>query len=669
MGTSSKGGFGAGNDASLDRGIPIIAAGILLVYAIFVGRFFELQITEGADLRARSERNSVRNIILEAPRGDIVDREGRVLATTRPAFGLQVMPVDLHANREATFEALGQLLDVDPLEFEEKVGERRGRERFQPVRLADDLPYDRLARIESHLYALPGVMTDVRPRRHYVAGELAAHLLGQVGKISGKQLSSEAFEGYKGWEVVGKSGLEATLEKNLRGTMGGRNVVVDVVGRITDVIDEVKPVPGGTAMLTIDLDLQRVAEEAFLPAVLGEPAKVGALVAMDPRNGDVLALVSKPSYDPNSFAGGVNSETWTQLIEDEWRPIQNRAISGQYPPGSTYKAIVAAAALEAGVVEPSETFYCPGHFKLGRRTYRCWRRGGHGEVALHEALVKSCDVYFYQVGLRLGVDRLAKYAFGFKLGNRSRISIPHELPGLIPTSEWKERRFEEPWMRGETVSASIGQGFDLVTPLQLAVAYAAIANGGEVMRPRLLLEMRDREGNVVPGPDPVVLSQVPVSAENLAIVRDGLEGVVMETGGTGGRARIRGVRVAGKTGTSQVVGLEHTEGLEEDEIAIRLRDHAWFAAYAPADAPEIVVAVIVEHGRHGGSTAAPVAQKVLARYFEKKAAAEAANDESTPESLSDAGASPSNPRIALLSGAMSGPERTRAANGVDLGGY
>jgi len=238
--------------------------------------------------------------------------------------------------------------------------------------------------------------------------------------------------------------------------------------------------------------------------------------------------------------------------------------------------------------------------------------------------VKSCDVFFYQIGLRLGVDKLAEYAFGFNLGKKSRISIPHELPGLIPTSEWKERRFKEPWMKGETVSVSIGQGFDLVTPLQLAVAYAAIANGGKVVRPRLLLKMRDRAGNVVPGPDTVVLSRVPISQENLAIVRDALEGVVMETGGTGGRARVRGVRVAGKTGTSQVVGLEHTEELDEDEIAFRHRDHAWFAAFAPAEAPEIVVAVIVEHGGHGGSAAAPIAQKVLARYFEKKDAAAAA---------------------------------------------
>ena len=613
-----------GGESSLERGIPILAVGIILVYVVFVLRLFQLQITEGADLRARSERNSVRNIILEAPRGDILDREGRILATTRPAFGLQVMPVDVQKNKEKTFAALGQLLDADPQEYSQRVGNPQGRERFQAVRLADDLSYDRLARIESHSYALPGVMTDVQPRRAYVAGELAAHLLGQVGEIDGKQLASQEYRGYRRGEVVGKAGVETLMQAFLRGSAGGRNVVVDVAGRIIEVIDEVLPIPGGTATLTIDLDLQRVAEEAFLPPVLGELAKQGALVALDPRNGDVLALVSKPAYDPNLFAGGIDSETWTQLAEDSGRPIQNRAIAGQYPPGSTYKPFVAAAILEEGLIDPEEKIFCPGHFKLGRRTYRCWRRGGHGEVALHEALVKSCDVYFYQVGLRLGIDRLAHFAAGFNLGHKTRIPISHELPGLIPTSEWKERRFKEPWIRGETVSASIGQGFDLVTPVQLAVAYAALVNGGEVLQPRLVLKTRDRGGRVRRGPERAIVRKVPVSSGNLAVVRDALEGVVMESGGTGGRARVKGVRIGGKTGTSQVVALEHTEGMEEDEIARKYRDHAWFASFAPVEAPEIVVAVIVEHGGHGGSAAAPIAQKVMARYFEKKAAAEAA---------------------------------------------
>jgi penicillin-binding protein 2 len=483
------------------------------------------------------------------------------------------------------------------------------------VRLAGDLSYDQFARVESHLYALPGVFTDRRPRRHYVEGSLGAHVLGYVGEIQRAQLETRAYADYRPGEVIGQAGVESLLQTELRGRAGGRNLVVDAAGRVAEVLDEIEPVQGGSVTLTIDRDLQRAAEAAFLPDVLGERSRLGAVVALDVRTGDVLVLMSKPSFDPNDFAGGFDAKAWQRLTEDEWRPIQNRAISGQYPPGSTYKAIVAAAALEEGIADPDKKLYCPGSFRLGRRTYRCWKREGHGWVDLHRALVESCDVFFYQTGLELGIDRLAFFARGFSLGRRTGLRIPHEQSGLVPTSAWKERRFAEPWMRGETVSASIGQGFDLVTPLQLAVAYAAIANGGKLVRPRLVLRTEDLDGTVHDGPAPEVRGTVPVAPEHLLRIRVALEGVVNEPRGTGGRARVRGVRVAGKTGTAQVVGLEHTEGLEDDEITFRQRDHAWFVAYAPADAPEIVVVAILEHGGHGGSAAAPVVQRVLAAYF------------------------------------------------------
>jgi penicillin-binding protein 2 len=371
-------------------------------------------------------------------------------------------------------------------------------------------------------------------------------------------------------------------------------------------------------MLTIDRDLQQVAEDAFLPEVLGGTPKRGALVALDPRNGDVLAMVSRPAFDPNGFAAGLDADAWKKLVEDEARPLQNRALSGQYPPASTYKVFVAAAALEEGVVDPSEPVFCPGTFKLGRRTYRCWKRGGHGAVNLHEALVRSCDVYFYQLGLKLGIDRLAFFANGFHLGSRTGIGIGNESAGLVPTRAWKERRFAEVWMKGETVSASIGQGFNLVTPMQLAVAYAAIANGGKLFTPRILLALENTEGNFEPAPESQQLGTVPVSPQHLARVTRALVGVVYEKGGTGARARVEGVRVAGKTGTGQVVNLKVTEGLEDSEIPFKYRDHGWFAAFAPAEAPEIVVIALSEHGGHGGSAAGPIVQAVLARYFEKQ---------------------------------------------------
>ena len=611
-----RGRLGAGGDVDLQRRLPVLVVLIVLTLGVFFGRLFQLQLIQSDDLRQRSQRNYVRTLRLEAPRGDILDRDGRILVSTRPAFGIQVIPSDVH-RPEVTYAALASLIDRDEGELREQVGNPRGRRRFQPVRLAGDLSYDQRARVESHLYALPGVVSDVRPRRHYVGGELAGHVMGYLGEIQREQLEKRSFADYRSGEVIGQAGIEAVLQSNLRGRVGGRNLVVDVAGRVVGVLDEIEPVPGGNVTLTLDADLQRVAEEGFLPDVLGERAKIGAVVALDVRNGDVLALVSKPSFDPNDFAGGIDVETWNALLSDERRPIQNRAISGQYPPGSTYKPIVAAAALQEGVVDPEEKVFCPGSFRLGRRTYRCWKRAGHGWVDMHQALVESCDVYFYQLGLELGIDRLAFFARGFNVGRRTGIRLPHEQAGLVPTSAWKERRFGEVWIKGETVSAAIGQGFNLATPLQLALAYATIANGGQLLKPRLVLQSADQEGNVVPGPAPEVLGTVPVAPEHLARIRTALVGVVNEKGGTGGRARVPGVVVAGKTGTAQVVALKVTEGQEEDEVAFHHRDHAWFVGFAPAEAPEIVVVALVEHGGHGGSAAGPIVQRILARYFEK----------------------------------------------------
>lgn len=604
----------AGVDSSIVNRLIFIAVVIVLTFVVFVLRLFQLQVIEGEDLGNRARRNSVRTVYLEAPRGDIVDRFGRELATTRPAFGVHVMPAEMR-ERELTFAALGSLLDRDAGELAQRVGAPTGRRRFQPVRIAEDLPYGSRNRVESHLYALPGVFTDVSPRRYYVGGSLAAHVLGYTGEIQVAQLEKRAFADYRSGDVIGQAGVESRFESTLRGRAGGRNVVVDVAGRVDEVLDEVEATPGGTVVLTIDRDLQRAAEEAFLPDVIGGDEKRGAVVVLDPRNGDVLALVSRPTFDPNSFAGGIDSATWKELTASEGRPIQNRALAGQYPPGSTYKAFVAAAGLEEGAIDPEDRVFCPGTFKYGRRTYRCWKRGGHGSVNLHEALARSCDVFFYQLGLKLGIDRMAFFSNGFHLGRKTGIALGTEAPGIVPTEAWKVRRFGEVWMKGETISASIGQGYNLTTPLQLAVAYAAIANGGTVFKPRILLRQVGPDGIVQQGPEPESLGRVPVSPEHLAIITRALEAVVHEVGGTGGRARIPGVRVAGKTGTAQVIRLEATEHLEEEEIPFQFRDHGWFAAFAPVEAPEIVVVALSEHGGHGGSAAGPIVKAVLSRYF------------------------------------------------------
>lgn len=622
-----------GTDETLAGGrLALVAFVVFVCFAGFMLRLFQLQVVQGEQHRVASARNSVRTVRLAAPRGDILDREGRVVASTRPAFHVQAIPSELHAP-DAAFVTLATLLGRPQDELRARYGHPRGRARFQPVELAADLPFDELARVEAHRYALPGIVTEARPYREYPDGSLVGHLMGSLGEIRADQLERAEYESYRQGEVIGQSGLEAVLEPWIRGIEGGRNVVVNVAGREVERLDEVDAVPGKTVVLTLDVDLQRTAVAAFQipwtphpgvenetpppPFVPGVSEKLGSLVALDPRTGEVLALVSRPSYDPNAFAGGIDPKIWRELLRDEWKPLQNRAISGSYPPGSTYKPMLAAAALEEGVIDTKSRVFCPGSFAYGNRAYRCWKKEGHGSVDVHQALVRSCDVFFYATGLKLGVDRIARYSTSMGLGQLTRIDLIDEKPGLIPTSAWKKRRYKDAWRGGDTVSASIGQGYDLVTPLQLAVAYGALATG-QTMRPHLLKRIELRDGSVVQTTEPEVLSLVPVSPENFEIVRRGLWGVVNEGGGTGGRARVPGVNVAGKTGTAQVVHLDRYKDVPEDRIPLRYRDHAWFASWAPAEAPEIVVAVLAEHGGHGGSAAAPIAQKVLAKYFEKQ---------------------------------------------------
>jgi penicillin-binding protein 2 len=604
----------AGTDLPIDGRLRLFAALLGAAFAIFELRLFQLQVLDADELREQALRNSVRTERLEAQRGEIVDREGRVLAKTRSAFELDVVPSDLQ-RREVTFAALGQLLERDPDELVAKLGSPRGIARFRPVRLVGDLDDVQLARVETHRFALPGVSTRVRPLRHYLDGEMAAHLLGTLGEIRGDQLEQETFSEYRSGDIIGQTGLESILEQRLRGRAGGRNVMVDAAGREVQVLDEIAPESGSRVVLTLDLDLQRAAWEAFHDVPEGEPPKMGSVVAIDVRSGDVLVMLSQPTFDPNLFSGGIDAASWRALTGDEWDPLRNRAIQNHYPPGSTHKAVVAAALLQEGVVTPHTRTFCPGFFRFGGRTYRCWKREGHGSVDLKKAIQQSCDVFFYTYGVQLGIDRLANIAKSFGLGQPTGIGLAGEVGGLVPSSEWKQRRFGERWYPGETVSSAIGQGYNLYTPIQLAVSYAAIASG-QLIEPRLVLRI-EGDGKVEQMP-PSPATPVAVSPEHLALVRRGMTAVVEEPGGTGARARVPGVKVAGKTGTAQVVQLQHTEGMKETDIPIRYRDHAWFGAFAPADAPEIAVGVFIEHGLHGSSGAGPVAQRILARYFEKR---------------------------------------------------
>jgi penicillin-binding protein 2 len=603
--------------ASLESRARLIAVLVVLIFGGFIVRLFHLQVVEGEALRQRSQSNSVRHVDLDAPRGEVIDREGRVIATWRSSRALRVIPNDL-ANRARTFAALGQLLGVPGPELDAQAGPSRGLARFRPVTLVQDLDWERLARVESHGYALPGIETFEQPRRFYPEGALAAHLLGSLGEIQASQLEKEQYAGYHQGEVIGQTGLEARYESHLRGVYGRRDVVVDAAGREIEMLRELPPALGGRVVLALDRDLQEEAEKGFTEVPEGEPERMGAAVAIDVRTGDVLAMTSHPSYDPNVFTSRIDRDTWRELTGDEWKPLRNRAIQNHYPPGSTHKPIMAAAALEERVIDPNTRVYCPGYYYFGGRRFQCWKKEGHGSVNVVEAIQRSCDVFFYTVGVKMGIDKIAKHAHGFGLGEVTGIDLPGEVTGIVPSSDWKLRRFKEQWFPGETVSASIGQSYNLYTPLQLAVAYAAIANGGNVVRPRLVLRLEDRNGKVVEDFPPVVRGKSDVSAPNLAIVRQGMTAVVEEPSGTGGRAKVPGVRVAGKTGTVQVVSLDRVRGLSEQQIPIRFRDHAWFGAFAPADAPEIAVAVFVEHGLHGSSSAAPIAQRILAKYFQKR---------------------------------------------------
>ena len=442
---------------------------------------------------------------------------------------------------------------------------------------------------------------DVVIRRNYPFQDLASHLIGYLGEINPKELGRDEYAYHKMGSLVGKSGIEKKYELDLMGDRGGRQIEVNALGQKIRILGQVEPTPGNNLMLTLDLELQKAAEKAM-------EGKRGALVAMNPQNGDILALVSKPDFDPNLFTRGLSVESWRNILENPAHPLQNRAVQGQYPPGSVFKIIVAIAALEEQVISPDTAFYCTGIFPFGDREYRCWKETGHGRVAFRQAMVESCDIYFYQVGLRLGVDRIAQYAFRLGLGSPTGYPLGPEKPGLVPTSSWKWRRLGIPWQPGETISTSIGQGFNLVTPLQMACTLSAIANGGKIYRPRIVDSIRSPDGEFLREVPPFISRSFQISPSTMKLIQESLWGAVNSPDGTGVQALVPGLDVAGKTGTAQVI--QRREDRSEP-LPAEHQDHAWFVCFAPVQQPQITVVVLVEHGGSGGATAAPIARKVL----------------------------------------------------------
>ncbi|WP_051694239.1 penicillin-binding protein 2 [Desulfohalovibrio reitneri] len=585
------------------QGLVLLQVLIVGLFCVFALRLWYLQVHKGAYYAEKAMDNRLRQEPMYAPRGLIRDRDGRLTAVNEPAYALGLVREDVE-DLEATLGQVSRLTGVPRAELREKYDRLRRRVKpFETMVLAPDLAFDTLARVEALALRWPGLEIVVRPKRHYPQGELLAHVLGYVAEADEKELE-ERPELDLG-DTVGKQGLEYVLEDRLRGTKGLRQMEVDASGRgLNDLV--VKPPRAGRNLtLSIDLDLQRKATD-----LLRSGNHTGSVVALEPFSGQVLALVTNPSYNNNDFATGLSTKQWAELRDDPRHPMQNRVIQSAYPPGSVFKLIMAGAAMWAEKMDPGETVYCPGHYRLGRRVFRCWKKRGHGHMDLEQALVQSCDVYFYEWGHRLGVDRIEEFAKACGFGERTGISLPHERSGLIPSREWKRKRFGQRWQGGENLNMAIGQGYTLVTPLQVARFLGGLINGGDLLRPRLLA-----------GGEPEKSGSVPLDRRQRLAILDIMRDTVESPRGTCRRLEMDGAVIGGKTGTAQVVRLkEEDRGAETEEIKYRFRDHSWVATWGIKDGRAVVIVVMVEHGGHGSESSLPVAKAMYRFLYDEGAA-------------------------------------------------
>ncbi len=584
---------------------------VVAAFALLAVRLFHLQILGGEEYRRLSESNCIRLESIDAPRGLIFDRNGELLVDNRPAFDVSIIPRDAKPV-DKTIEKLAPLIGATKEELNAKLRAQRQAASYKPILLRQDIGRNTLAAIEVHRYDLPGVVINVNPRRHYIHERSAAHVLGYLGEISTEELSSGKCPDCRPGDFVGKFGVEKTFEPYLRGERGGRQVEVNAKGQVVRVLQTVDARPGMNLFLTIDSRLQQKAEEML-------KGSAGAAVAMNPNNGEILAMASSPSFDQNDFVSGMTYDEWEKLVSNPEHPMENKAVQGEYPPASTYKIVTAIAGLQEGVIDENSTFYCPGYLSFGNRVYRCWKRGGHGTISVVRALAESCDVFFYQVGQRLGVDRLAHYAHALGLGSPTGVALDNEADGLIPTAAWKRRKTGIPWQAGENLSIAIGQGYDLVTPIQMVSLIAAVAEGGVRYRPEILKRIETARGGIVKKMPPEEQGRAVLSDKTISLVKKGLWEAVNTIRGTAHRSRLKIADMSGKTGTAQLVGRVEEENEDgKPDLAEHLKDHAWFVAYAPSENPQIAVAVIVEHGEHGSSAAAPIASAMIRTYLEEK---------------------------------------------------
>ena len=588
--------------------IQVLFGAVLVLYLF---AFWYLQIVKVDYYRRLSDNNRLRRVTIMPLRGVITDAEHRVLANNRVAFNVR-LDWEKVTDMKTFFPRLAGILEMPESTLRDRIARYRGRPVFEPVVLKEDVDLAEAAYIESRRLELRGLSVEVESRRNYLYGPLAAHALGYVGEVSEDQIKTDPSGEYELGEIVGKDGVERQYDEDLKGDKGWKQVVVNSLGReIQEIEAGRKPDPGRALRLSLDLDLQRALEAAYAD-------EAGSAVFLDPASGAILAIISRPAYDPNVFAHRFSQDIWGGLVNDPRRPLQNRVSMSKFAPGSVFKIVMSIAALEDGIATPARGDHCTGTWRFGEKVYQCWavRKGGHGYLTMREAIIQSCNIYFYHLGNDMGIDRISKWAHRFGFGEPTGVDLPHEESGTVPDPDWKRRTvLRDPiWHPGETISVSIGQGAIEVTPIQMAMFAAAIGNGGTLYRPHLLLSREVREGIEEDERQDYVIRRVELRPRTLEVIRDAMWGVVNEDG-TGGRAKIAGRDICAKTGTAQV--FRASRDIDADKLPKDKRDHAWFVGFAPKDNPRIAWAVFVQNGGHGGTTAAPIARAVLERFFQK----------------------------------------------------
>lgn len=579
---------------------------VVCLVLVVVMRLINLQVINHEHFTTLSQDNRVKVLPLPPTRGLIYDRNGLILAQNVPTFSLEVTPERV-TEMDQTLEALGKIVAIEDSDFKRFERLRKQRRRFDSIPIRVRLDEQEVARLAANRHLFPGVEIQAKLLRHYPLEDKTAHAVGYVGRINEQELQQIDNSAYSGTSHIGKTGIEKSYEKLLHGEVGLQQVEVNAFGRVIRVLQSKAPIPGKNLHLSLDAGLQHAAMTAF-----GE--ETGAAVAIDPANGAILALVSNPGFDPNLFVEGISSEDYDALQKSETKPLFNRAIRGQYPPGSTVKPFIGLAGLETGTIGIAQKNYCPGFYQLPGHShkYRDWRKGGHGSVSIDDAIIQSCDVFFYALAHQLGIDRLHDFLSRFGFGRKTEADIADERSGLLPSKEWKRQRRKAPWYPGETLIAGIGQGYMLTTPLQLAHATATLAGGGVNRIPMLVSQVFDSTGRPSLPPNANLQVKLPVNdPENWKTIIAAMTQVIEGQRGTARLIRNEHYHIAGKTGTAQVFTVKQDEEYDEEKIDKKMRDHALFIAFAPVEKPRIAVAVIVENGGHGGSVAAPIAKRIM----------------------------------------------------------